>query len=1242
MNLQDFTKKITLAALFGVLIYGSGNVNGQATITVTADTLNLPCSGGNVNLAAVGNAATTVLGANFDFGVPGNGWVVSPAGVFTNPCGPSPSGTAHMWMGNTTAAPRTLQTAQLDVSCGAEICFDFKMAIQGQASPCEGPDLYNEGVNLQYSIDNGATWVNIAYFASNGDLLVTNPGTNNPQNGGGQLTNFTTWDTYCFIIPAAAETATTMFRWFQSGSSGAIYDHWGIDEVSITAENCFPYYYDWQHLPGSPDPDSVVANVTATTTFEGCYTNGLNDTVCAQVTVVVDALDAPNITTVDEGCFGADDGQVTIDNLPGNGPYTVDISGLSNQTIVEGDGATDVAGPFTGLPAGTYNYTVTGTAGCTNSGTFVINDGAPCCSVTATGTDPLCNTDANGTATATPVGEAPFSYVWTGGGGTAQTASGLTAGNYTVTITDDFGCVANANVTLTDPPALTGSATPTDDDCNGACNGEIAFTAGGGTPAYQYSIDNGVSFQAGATFTGQCAGTYNLVIEDANGCQLNLAETINEPPVLTLTETANTDATCGSNNGTVTVSAGGGTPNYTYTLGAASNATGIFTGLASGPHTVTVTDDEGCSETINITINSSAGPAPFVDVQTDVLCAGGFSGSVTIGVTGGTAPFLYSLDAGPTQASNTFGVSAGPHTVTVTDDNGCTGSVNFTIGQPAPLLISSAVTDATCNGVCDGQVTVTASGSTAPYEYSGDGGLTFQASNILTGLCGGAINIVVRDVNGCLANDNVNVGEPAAITATVALTEPQCFDGCDGSFTITANGGTAPYTYSDDNGATFQASNVLGGLCAGEYDLVIEDDNGCQLAILDTMTQPLQIALTELASNPSNCGFNDGDITVGASNGTAPYTFSMNGGPTQATGFFPFLSAGLYMVVVVDDNGCSDSSLFPISDQQLISSLDFTQDPTCFNTCDGAVIVSSVNGAPPISYSYNNGLTQTSGLFVGLCAEVGYVTIQDNGLCIDNIPITLVEPDSITYTVATTDILCNADATGVISFSGAAGGDGGPYEYSIDGGTSFVATTTFNGLTAGTYDLVVRDGNSCIGTMTVTLTEPTPFTASFNITDAACNGSATGNLLIAAGGSTPTYEYSIDNGTSFQAGLSFFSLAAGNYDVVIRDVNLCTFDTVAVIGEPTPITATYVTTNVLCNGQCDGTITITAAGGTPAYLYSPDAGVTQQSSNVLTGLCAGNHTVRIADDNGCTFDSIFAITEPTTANIYIRYFQYNL
>src|SRR5690606_38863619 len=180
----------------------------------------------------------------------------------------------------------------------------------------------------------------------------------------------------------------------------------------------------------------------------------------------------------------------------------------------------------------------------------------------------------------------------------------------------------------------------------------IAFTAGGGTPAYQYSINNGSTYQAGATFNSLCANSYpNLRIRDANNCTLNLSTSITQPTALNLTQTGVTPATCGATNGTVNVSATGGATPYSYNIGATVNSTGAFTGLASGAHTVTVTDANLCTDDLIININSTAGPSPFVDVQTDVLCAGGLNGSVSIGVTGGTAAYQYALDGGGNQPS---------------------------------------------------------------------------------------------------------------------------------------------------------------------------------------------------------------------------------------------------------------------------------------------------------------------------------------------------------------------------------------------------------------------------------------------------------------------------------------------------------------------------------------------------------------------------------------------------------------
>ena len=223
--------------------------------------------------------------------------------------------------------------------------------------------------------------------------------------------------------------------------------------------------------------------------------------------------------------------------------------------------------------------------------------------------------------------------------------------------------------------------------------------------------------------------------------------TLTEPPIITISTTSTTSEVCGQGNGEFQLAATGGTGILTYTEGTTSNTTGLFQNLSAGTYTVTVTDQNNCSKDITVTIPNIPSPNPVIDYQQDVACAGGLNGAVTISVSisTGTAPFLFDLDNTGSVPTNTFNVNAGPHNIVVTDANSCTGNVSFVIGQPAPLSFTTATTNASCNSLCDGEITITASGGTAPYQYSKDNGLSFQNSPVLSGLCAGTIFIVVKD-----------------------------------------------------------------------------------------------------------------------------------------------------------------------------------------------------------------------------------------------------------------------------------------------------------------------------------------------------------------------------------------------------------------------------------------------------------------------------------------------------------------
>ena len=974
---------------------------------------------------------------------------------------------------------------------------------------------------------------------------------------------------------------------------------------------------------------------TATTTYTAVVTynrcDGTTVTDNDAVTINFSNLTPPTVTPTAESCANYNNGSVIIDNPAGAGPYTVNIAGPTTGSVVEANTAGATAS-FTNLPDGNYSYTVTGANGCTTNGTFTIGAGGICCSVTASASNVLCNGATTGSATATPVGLAPYTYSWTGGQ-TTQTASNLGAGAYTVTMTDNSGCVATANVSITQPTALGGTLAAVNVSCNGSCNGSITATPSGGTPGYTYSI-NGGAFQAGATFNGLCNGTYAVTIKDANGCTIVLNQTITQPAILNLTQSAIAPASCGANNGSVTVAPSGGTPAYTYTIdGGASQASPTFNSLSAGVHNVVVTDANGCTKNLSITIVATNAPIASIQSQTNVSCFGGVNGSVIIGVAGGSSPFSYSI-GGPSQASNTFTLTAGSYTATVVDANGCSATVPFTITSPPQLTFTATPTAASCNGVCDGQIQVNASGGTPPYQYSSNNGITYALANPMTGLCAGLIHVVVKDANGCLTNSDVTITQPATVSGTFVSTNPICNGACDGTITATPSGGTPTYQYSL-NGGPLQASNTLTGACGGNNTIMIQDSHGCQFTSVQNLIDPPGFGIDTTSVTESNCGFNNGELIVAANGTNGPFTYSMNGGPFQASGTFSNLYGGAYEVIAVDQLGCTASVFFGVNDIEMQGIVLIQTDANCFGVADGTIEVTNVSGALPISYELDNsGATQFSGFFPNLAFGSHIVTISDAGNCVFTIPFTTDEPAEIQFDTDLTNISCNGGNTGEIEFINVTGGTGA-HQYSIDNGATFQTGALFQNLPAGTYDLAVTDVNGCIVYTSVTLTQAAPLTLATTVFDLACFNDSSGGIQIGSTGGTGAYQYSIDNGATFSPIESFFNLDAGTYDLITQDAAGCQITGTATVNQPTQLTATYTPTNALCFDACDGQIVVNASGGTAPYLYSPDNGLNYFVSSTLQNLCAGNIDVEIKDNNNCFITAVQVIGEPAQVTLNV-------
>ena len=250
-----------------------------------SDTINI-CSGTSVDISAIGECGF-LMDDSFDDGSLSVGWSSNADPMFNNPCGTGVDGTTYIWIGSASSFPRELITQEYSVTADCQICFDMKYAEQAGSGDCEGPDLTNEGVHIQWSTDDGATWTDIDYFDPNGG--------HDPQ--------YINWNHYCLYVPAAAAGDFTRFRFFQDVTSGNNYDHWGLDNVEITCPTP-SQTFQWSHGPTELDPVADVSPTT-TTSYTVILNDGYNSNNADTAIVVVNVLGTPN--TSDEAACNSGD-----------------------------------------------------------------------------------------------------------------------------------------------------------------------------------------------------------------------------------------------------------------------------------------------------------------------------------------------------------------------------------------------------------------------------------------------------------------------------------------------------------------------------------------------------------------------------------------------------------------------------------------------------------------------------------------------------------------------------------------------------------------------------------------------------------------------------------------------------------------------------------------------------------------------------------------------------------------------
>lgn len=951
----------------------------------------------------------------------------------------------------------------------------------------------------------------------------------------------------------------------------------------------------------------------------------LGGTGCSRDTIINRIL--PPILQVSHtatavSCFGGSNGIGQGSATGGGGTYNFVWNTLPAQS----------SATATGLAATSWIVSVTDNLGCLKRDTALITQ-PPQLTATVTTTPLSCFGQSNATATAMGSGgTGAYSYSWnTNPVQTTQTASGLSATTWTVTITDQNACTAQSSIPITSPPPLLLNTTATPVSCFGGSDGAVAVAANGGTPGYAYSWNTN-PIRTTATVTGLNAGSYTVTVTDNQGCTAQAGLVVmpaNAPIQISSSFTA---VSCfGGSNGTASTNASGGSGGFSFSWNTNPiQSTQNATGLSAGSWILTVSDQQNCSRLDTVTIPQPPALSTTV-THTLLACFGSSQGQATASVNGGTTPYTYTWNTNPIQTTLTAtGLSAGTWQVQILDANACADSAQVILTEPPLLTLSSSSTAVSCFGGSNGTATTTASGGTAPYTYSWNTN-PIQTTAMATGLTAGTWTVTVTDANQCQQISATTITQPSIINLFTSFTAVQCFGGSNGTATAQASGGTAPYIYTWST-TPIQTSTMATGLRAGTYSIQIQDAQNCQTSTTLTIPQPAALGLNSLI-NPVSCpGGNDGSATIAASGGNGPYSYTWNTVPVQTGQTGTGLSVGTWGISITDASGCRLDTNLLMTQPPAITLTQTITPVSCLGRSDGGISILPAGGNPPYTCTWNTTPVQSGFTATGLSQQFYLATITDNRGCTHQENISVPTQAPIQIQIFPQPTLCDNSIDGTASINITGGTPGYTYSWST---TPIQTLTTATGLSPGTWQVVVTDSRACMDSATTLITSPTALQVTATANDVSCFGLSDGAASGSFSGGTPPYSYSW-NTTPLQTTQAITGIPAGIYNFTVNDANGCSHTASVVVRQPTALSGTLNPTQPLCHGGSDGSIGATISGGIAPYSYLWTGG---QTSTSIFQLTIGSYSLTVTDANACTLTLSTQLTEPSPLQANITGFN---
>ncbi|MBN1949633.1 MAG: gliding motility-associated C-terminal domain-containing protein [Bacteroidales bacterium] len=703
------------------------------------------------------------------------------------------------------------------------------------------------------------------------------------------------------------------------------------------------------------------------------------------------------------GCSGESNGRLVITPYFGIEPYTYSWShnGELNDSVASG------------LGAGIYTVTITDSRAVTAENTYELIDPAPLviqAGITNVSCYPEDGPSSDGAIDITVTGGIiadDYEYIWqalsgSGVNATSQDQSTLTAGEYVVTVTDDYGCWEDDTLLIVqpDPIMFTGSVV-TAATTGGGSDGAIDLNPSGGNDVspYVFLWSNAESTE---DISGLTAGSYSVLLTDSKGCAADTSFLVYDVDAFLAFIANKVNVDCkGNSTGSATVGTAGGSGSYTYewedALGNPIPGDNSITGVSAGTYYVTVTDNSDARTAQASAIISE--PALVLSsgvIGTNLDCNGDNSGIADLTVTGGTLPYSFTWSNG-SLIEDLVNVAANTYTYTVTDKNGCLTEGSVIITQPSAMDISiSVAASILCNGESTGSLTALATGGEGIKSYIWDDPGT-QTDPTATDLGAGLYTVIATDQNGCSVEDSYQLTEPAELTLAETHFNVSCYGEGDASINLIPAGGTPSYNYDWTGGLPPQQDHT--NIPAGTYTVIVTDANNCEAELTVETTEPIQLELLSVSITDVVCPEGStGEIQVSASGGTGTISYSINGGDDLAeSAVFSDLSAGTYSVLAADENGCMTAA----TETEIIGPEPWDLDTTIVHAgtdSSGVVTLTALGATAPYSYTLvllTDENTNSTGEFTQLHAGDYTAYVTDVNLCISETLYITIHEDSI-------------------------------------------------------------------------------------------------------------------------------------------------------------------------------------------------------------------------------------------------------